>query len=427
MTVGRKAIRPVLRLFCALTMAGISGSLQAGAFEFHWPSARAAGMGGACIAATDPSAIACNPGALALMKKKKGAAVGMETGAFNESLYQGLPPGVGAGTAAEQKTPLSFVPHLYATVPFGKSAVLGTALYHPYREHTEWKSPDAFAGRFLATRSEIDAFDFTTALATPLTPSIGVGGSLIYRSSNISASRRIAADLSGTQREVASVSMKSDTKRSLGWSAGILAKAGSTLSAGFTYQSPIDTDYNGTGSLTQIATGDAQFDALIKASFPFGQDLPITTRLKFPAQAAFGVAWNPSKPWLFALDAGRTQWSQTDDIGIVFPTNHAFDTTYHMTLQDTWTWRAGGRFRFPTGPEVRVGYALEKSPLTDESVSPFFPDADRTTVTAGFGLDWLDVAFGYTTYKQRIIRTNPDLFNGNYRASSWMAMLTVTK
>jgi len=98
-----------------------------------------------------------------------------------------------------------------------------------------------------------------------------------------------------------------------------------------------------------------------------------------------------------------------------------------MTLQDTWTWRAGGRFRFPTGPEIRVGYALEKSPLTDESVSPFFPDADRTTVTAGFGLDWLDVAFGYTTYKQRIIRTNPDLFNGNYRASSWMAMLTVTK
>jgi long-subunit fatty acid transport protein len=85
------------------------------------------------------------------------------------------------------------------------------------------------------------------------------------------------------------------------------------------------------------------------------------------------------------------------------------------------------RLRFPTGPQVRFGYALEKSPQPDITVGAFLPDADRTTLTAGFGLDWLDVAVGYTTYKQRVVQTNIQQFNGNYRAKSWVAMLTVTK
>ena len=37
-------------------------------------------------------------------------------------------------------------------------------------------------------------------------------------------------------------------------------------------------------------------------------------------------------------------------------------------------------------------------------------------MTAGFGLDWLDVAFGLTTYKQRIVSTSTTGLNGNYRA-----------
>jgi len=414
-----------LRYWVVLFVAS-GGSLHAGAFEFQWPGARAMGMGGACVAASDPSAIACNPGALALMKKKKGAAAGIEGGAFNESLYQGL-AGIGGGTAAEQKTPLSLLPHLYVTLPLGSSGVIGTGLYHSYRETTEWRAPDQFAGRFLATRSEIDAIDFTTAWSAALMPGFGVGAALVYRSSNVSVSRRVATQIAGVPKEVATLSMKSDTKRSLGWSAGLLARPSSTLSAGFTYQSPIDTGYNGTGTLAQIATGDKQLDDLIKASFPFGQDLPIQTQLKFPAQATLGLAWSPWKPWLFAADGSRTQWSRTGDLSIVFPANHAFDTTYRMPLKNTSTWRAGARLQFSTGPQLRAGYAIDQSPLTDAAVGPLFPDADRTTLTAGFGLDWLDVAVGYTTYKQRIVRTNPDQFNGNYRASSWMAMLTVTK
>src|ERR1700740_2049361 len=94
--------------------------LYAGGFEVEAQGARAAGMAGACVAqAADPTAGFCNPGALALIPKKKSAALGMSAAAFHESLYQGLPPGAGAGTASQQVTPRTMQPHAFAAVPLG--------------------------------------------------------------------------------------------------------------------------------------------------------------------------------------------------------------------------------------------------------------------------------------------------------------------
>lgn len=419
----------IARALCFIALL-VTAPLYAGAFEFRWLGARSAGIGGACVAAADPTAVACNPGALALMPKKKGAAAGLALSGFNQSLYQGLSPGIGAGTAAEQETPLGIIPHAFITLPFpllGPNSVLGTGIHYPYRMHTEWTEPDEFAGRFLATESEVEAWDFTTALSTRIGSSVGVGAGVTYRSSNMSVSRRFAANVSGGPREIASLSMETDVVRTLVWSAGVLFKPGPSFSAGFTYESGTDAEYGGVGTLTQIATGDAQFDQLIRASFPFDEDLPISSRLQFPPRSAFGVAWTPSKAWLFAFDASRTHWRQTSDIEIEFPSNHALDTQYPLAFEDVWSYRTGVRFRFPTGPQLRLGYALDKSPQPDSTVGAFLPDADRTTITTGFGLDWLDIAVGWTTHSQRIVRTNADDFNGNYRADSWFAMLTVTK
>src|SRR6185369_13740262 len=122
--------------------------LLAGGFEIDAQGARAAGTGGACVAvADDPSALFCNPGALGLIPKKKAASVGMSASEFHESLYQGLPPGVGAGTAAKQVTPRTKQPHAFASLPFRRNAIIATGFYHPFRMNTEWAAPSQFAGR----------------------------------------------------------------------------------------------------------------------------------------------------------------------------------------------------------------------------------------------------------------------------------------
>lgn len=403
--------------------------LCGGGFEVDAHGARAAGMGGACVAqAVDPTAILCNPGALALIPKKKSAAVGVSASAFNESLYQGLPPGPGAGTAAEQTTPRTLLPHAFIALPLGANAVFGTGFYHPFAMHTDWKKPDVFAGRFVATSSNIDAYDFAPTIGTKIGNSFGIGAGAIYRTSNISAARRVTAidTTTGVRREVASFTLKSDSRHSIGYTAGVFFRA-SAFALGASYRSGTKADANGVGRLTQIKTNNAQLDQLIAATFPLNQDLLLTTASEFPAQMTFGAALGGSSPLLLEADAERTGWKKVHDVAFVFPSNHAFDTTYALALHDAWTYRAGIRWRFPTGPQLRLGYALAKTPLPDAAVSAFFPDSDRTTATAGFGLDWLDVAFGLTTYKQRIVSTSATGLNGNYRAKSWFAMMTVTK
>lgn len=401
--------------------------LGAGGFEVDAQTARAAGMGGACVAqAADASALLCNPGALALIPKKKSASIGISASAFNESLYQGLPPGPGAGTAAEQTTPRTLQPHAFISLPLGANAVFGTGFYHPFVMHTEWKAPDAFAGRFNATTSNIDAYDFAPVIGTKIGDSFGIGIGAVYRTSSISSARRLATTVAGNPREIAALTMKSDSRHSIGYTAGLFFRA-SAFSLGASYRSGTKADVNGAGRLTQIKTNDAQLDQLVAATFPFNQDLLFTTASEFPAQTTFGAAVGGLSPLLIEADTQRTGWKKVHDIAFDFPSNHALDTTYALTLQDTWTYRAGIRWRFPTGPQLRLGYALAKTPLPDASVSAFFPDSDRTTMTAGFGLDWLDIAFGLRTYKQRIVTTSATGLNGNYRAKSWFAMMTVTK
>ena len=399
--------------------------LCAGGFETDPQGARAAGLAGACVASVnDATAVFCNPGALALIPKRKGAAVGVSASAFNHSFYQGLPPGAGAGTAAQQTTPRAMQPHLFAAIPLGANAVLGTGFYHPFRMNTEWTGPDQFAGRFVATSSKIEVYDLATTVAVHAGDRFGLGAGVIYRTSSMAAARHVQTD---AQQEIGALTMTTDAKRSLGYTAGIFLRPAAALSLGGSYRSKTRTSVSGVGRLTQIKTGNQQFDDLITAAYPFGQDLLLNSTTELPAQTTFGIALTPGEALLLELDAERAAWKDVHDIVFAFPSDPRLDKTYTLGLHDSWTYRAGLRWRFATGPQLRLGYAFAKTPLPDWGVSAFFPDSDRTTVTAGLGLDWIDVAFGMTTYKQRIVTTSATDLNGNYRAKSWFAVMTVTK
>jgi long-chain fatty acid transport protein len=410
-----------------LFVLGTAAPLLASGFELQDQSARATGMAGAVVATdNDPSAIFYNPGGLALFKKRKGVALGLDTMKVRESLYQGLPPGIGTGTASQQTTPTTTIPHAFLSLPFGKNIVYGVGTYKPFRMENEWADPNAFAGKFLATKSSIDALDVVPTAAIALSPNFGVGAGAIYRTSKIEVTRHFGSSLDGTLRDVGTLALKTDSEKSYGWTAGMQYR-GKIFSWGASYRSQIDVDYVGTGRLTQTLTGDAQLDQLIAASLPFAQDIELRSRMQWPSQATFGIALTPNKPLLFEIDATRTNWSRIQTIPFTFAATPVLNTTYTLGFRDTTSYRGGIRFALPTGPQLRAGYRIEKSPQPDATVGAFFPDADRREATAGFGLDWLDVAFVWTRYQQRIITTSADQLNGNWRRNEYLIAVTATK
>lgn len=411
----------------SLALLALLAAVPLAAQTFGDQSARAAGLAGAFAAQVDdPSAVYYNPGALGLLKKKKGATVGAAYGRRNEGLFQGLPPGIGAGTTGEQKKGSTILPYGFVSVPMGKHLVSGVGIYSPLRIESEWATPDQYAGRFSATSSRIETLDVATMFGLTATH-VGIGGGAIMRSSNITASRRLGSNLDGAIRDVATLDMKTDDVRAYGWSAGLLVRPGPAFSLGLTYRSRIRADYGGAGKLTQIPTGNAQFDQLVAATFPFGQKVAMTSSLEFPAQATAGIAFALGQPLLLEIDATQTDWSRVTALPFAFPNTPTISSVVPLRLKKSTDVRAGLRFALATGPQIRLGYAMLKSPQPDETVGAFLASANRNSITAGFGLDWLDLAVVWTQQDEREIVNNIDQLNGRYRGNGWAVVMSVTK
>ncbi|HET9228880.1 MAG TPA: outer membrane protein transport protein [Thermoanaerobaculia bacterium] len=415
------------RALIAVLILGASAlPLHAGGFAFTDQGGKAAGMAGAFVAqANDPSAIVYNPGGLALLEKKKSLSAGMAVAAFNESLYQGLPPGIGVGATGEQETSPSIPLHAYMTLPVGRRMVAGVGIYSPFRMETEWSDSGSFVARHQATRSQIEAWDLAPTLGVQLTPSLGIGLGAIYRSSEVAVSRRIPAQ-DGLDADIATLDMKTDMEPGYGWTAGLLFKH-KRFSFGFSYRSAIETEYVGVGTLTQVSTGDPQYDELVRATLPFGQDLHLSSSLEYPDQASVGLAWNVSKALMVEMDVNRTGWGSVQDLAFSFPSSSWLNTAYQLNFEDAMTYRLGASWRLPTGPKLRFGYAFDETPQPDATVGAFLPDSDRDIVSFGAGLDWLDVAFSWITYNQRIVSTSASGLNGNFRQNGWTLTISATK
>jgi hypothetical protein len=91
------------------------------------------------------------------------------------------------------------------------------------------------------------------------------------------------------------------------------------------------------------------------------------------------------------------------------------------------SYRLGMRYGPPKGPQWRLGFALDETPQPDASVNPFFADSERTTVAAGFGRDWLDVAVQWASRETRTVLTSPDDLNGRFEGSVYRLAISITK
>jgi long-chain fatty acid transport protein len=410
--------------------AGSGGMARAAGFDFAEQGAKAAGMAGAFVAqADDLSAIYYNPAGLGLLpkKKRKAVAAGIGVTTFNQSLYQGLTPGIGAGTTGQQTKTLDHPAEAWVTMPLGDKMVAGLGGYSPFLMMTEWANPSTFAGRFLSERSAITTYDVAAAIGLKVTPELGVGAAGIYRLASLTDLRRLSGidPSSGNTVDIASLDMKTDYRGGAGWSAGILHKPNPRFSWGLSYRSAINIPSIGTGRLTQIPTGNAQLDQLVQASFPFGQDLALKSQLRFPYVASVGVALGLTPGLLLEADASRTGWSSVKQIDFLFGSQAVLDTRFKLAFKDTSSFRLGLDLKVGQ-PHLRVGYSYDQSPQPAATVGAYLPDADRSTFAVGLGRDWLDVAFNWVTYKQRIITTNVDSLNGNYRTDAWLVAVTAT-
>lgn len=397
----------------AITAIGALAStapMYAAGFSIFEQGAKAMGMAGAFTAqADDPSLLFHNAGGLAFVTERE-VSTGFTWITSTKAELDGANPFPGEGYHAEQEGLSEFPPHLYWVQPISDTWKFGLGINAPFGLTTSWEDPNEFAGRFLSSKASLRAIDINPTLGWQITDNFGLGLGAVARFSDVELNRNIGTINPFTQRvaDIGRLALESDFGNAYGFNVGILHKIGNSFSWGFSYRSKIDVDYEGDARLTQVLTGNPQFDAAIRAQLPFERELPVETNIEFPDTASLGLAFSLTQNLLLETDFNWTGWSTFDAVPIEFvggATNSLPDAEIPEEWDDAQNYRLGLRWTASPSSEWRFGYVFDESPQPEESVSPLLPDADRNGVTIGYGRTGpglgYDVALMYLVFEER--------------------------
>ncbi len=410
--------------------------VHAAGFSIFEQGSKAMGMAGAFTAqADDPSLLFHNAGGLAFVDERA-FSVGATWIHSTEAEFEGANPFPGEGYRAEQKELSEFPPHLYYVQPINGTWKLGLGIMTPFGLVTEWENPDQFAGRFISTKAALEAIDINPTIGWQITPNFGLGVGAIARISTVELNRNIPFNNPFTQRivDIGRIKLEGDYSEGYGFNVGILHKVNPRFSWGLSYRSQITVDYEGDARLTQIATGNAQLDALIASRTPFNRDLPVETGIDFPDQASLGLAFSVTPDLLVETDFNWTGWSSFEEVKIDFTGgtgNSLDDQAIREDWEDANNYRLGLRWNASPTSQWRLGYVFDETPQPEEAVSPLLPDADRNGFTLGYGHTGavgFDLSVMYLDFKERTRAKsfdNEDPFFGTYNTQAILVGATL--
>ncbi len=398
----------------------------AGGFERIDRSSKGVAMAGARVAsAEDPSALIYNVAALAFLDEDAPrVSVGLSLLNLGEVSYDGLPPGVGDGTRGSQDDRQQSAPHLFGAFRLSDKATVGAGIYSPFGFETDWGGTEDFSGRYVSLASELETLDLAAGIAYSVDSELSLGASLVYRTSDLSAQRRLASfdPAAGSVVDIAHLQQNSSDDGGLGFTAGVLWRPGGRWTLGASYASAIEIDYEGTARLTQIATGNAALNDLISAVLPLDEDLPFQSQIDFPATATVGLVFSVGERTTIEVDLAWTGWD-IDAIDLNLPSNPELDQSVLQSFSDTLSYRIGTQYQIGEGI-LRFGVALEETPQPDNAVGPFYADADGLFYSVGYSRGWFDIGLARLDRDNRQTLVNVSGLNGRYAGSGWTVAVT---
>ncbi len=370
----------------ALTAALLMPAAAHGAgYGIYEQGARSLGMAGANTASVnDGSALFYNPAALTRLKGKQLYMGGTFLTTTNS--FAGVDPFPGVGVVEQMETGTFFPPQMYWTNHIGGSGKVayGVGVNAPFGLGVEWKNPETFAGRERVTKASLQTLNSNLSVAYAINPrwSIAVGANALFAKVELNSIKTFVTD-GGLPLNVANAKLTSDFTPGYSFNGAILMTPSDPWRVGLTYRGKTEVDVtDGKAEFSQILSGDPVLDGTIAAGLPVDQG--VSTTLKFPAMWSFGVAWNPTPPWTWEVDANWHQWSAFDNLALSFKTDPTLDQTIQEDYRDQFQVRVGAEHRLENY-HYRLGYYFDQAAAPTESVTPLLPDANRHGATLGLG------------------------------------------
>jgi long-chain fatty acid transport protein len=383
---------------------------------------KAAAMAGAFAAtADDPSAIFYNPAGIAQQREMSVLAGTTLINFTNEFTGDPNSP-VASGVTASYNRHTFNIPNMYAVVPVGNNITLGVGVFAAFGLRTDWADP--FPGRYISKDADLKTTSVNPVVAWQTSDGrFAIGGGVEYRRARVilNANRMEINPFAGRIVDVANTRLVSEYGSDIGFNAGILFKASDRFRIGASYRSAMDIDLDGRAEITQILTGNQQFDAVIASRLPPDQN--ISTTFPFPSITTIGAAFSPNENWDLEFDVLHTGWDRFEALAVDFETTPAASFVRPQNWESSSSYRFGVNHNATANWDVRFGFVYDENPQPVEAVSPLLPDADRLGASLGAGYHAgpfiVDASLLVLHFQDRNTNgRNAEDFNGTYQTDA---------
>ena len=410
----KKITVTILALVISATLAFGSG------FSIYEQGAKATSMSGAFVAqANDVTAIFYNPAGITSLggfQLGLGTTIIMPYASFtgpnstDPNLYS---------TADEQVfTPVTF----YTSYQINDKMNVGFGFFTPFGLGSNWG--EDWAGRYLATESEVQTFFLNPVFAYKVLENLSVAVGFNYVIGNVTLKK--AVNFPVTNSEVYSSLEASGS--GMGWNIGIQYKPVDKLALGFAYRSNV---------LLEFEDGDAKFDLPVDETDPLypimRNTFPNTkgsSEIELPTFMSIGIAYDFLDNLTAEFDYVLIGWETYDELVVKFddPVGGETESIAEKKYENSASFRLGVEYRLNQDFALRGGYMRDNHAVPDEHMEPSLPDGDRDIYNLGFGykMGALTVDANYMLLFQddREITNSVHDFNGTYEAISHLYSLS---
>lgn len=389
--MGRKGLWKGLTVsLCVLFVICIIPNAYGSGFAIFTQGATALGQANAVIANADsPSAIFFNPALinnLAGTQIESGTTVLLPSNEFKSDA---------TGKTFRTEDDVFFPSTFFITHKFNDKVSAGLGVFNSFGLGIDWG--DEWEGRYIATNSELQTFNFNPVVSYQIMPNIAFAAGVNYVRLDTTLEKQINLSPYG----LSDAGQKFDGDGDgVGYNLGFIYDINEDISIGTSYRSKIEVDID----------GDADFDlpngtpSLISTLF---QNTGGNADLTLPPQAHVGITYRGIDRLTLETGLRWEGWSSFDELKINLdqPVAGSKTSVTEKDWKDTYSVNLGAKYQINKTFALLAGYLYSGNPVPDKTFDPIVPDANTHLFTLGTNIKFkqfrIDIAYGYQRLEGR--------------------------
>lgn len=317
--------------------------------------------------------------------------------------------GSNTGGTGGKTDELGIVPNVYGVQPLNENWTLGLGINAPFGLASDYG--EQWAGRYLATFSELQVVNINPTLAYRANDQLSFGFGINYQHAEVTLESRIDSSL-GINPNPATDSSARIKGSDSAWvpDLSIFYRPTDSTSFGVIWRKGAKFSLEGDAnfSLNDACRPGAGFPTGAPPAPTTGSICAMTlTNLAGAAQAdvrlpdtlTFSASHQLNERWAMHADIAWTEWSEIQSIDVINQSNNATIDELELNYNDTIRYALGATYANGNAWTWRLGIALDEAPQTNpQLVNPRIPDQDRTWLSVGFNYAFseaLSVDVGY--------------------------------